>query len=457
MSPFSPDALWSALRALGVADGAALCVALSGGLDSTVLLHALARIAREQPHLKLRAVHVDHQLQTDSARWRAHCEAAAAALGAPLTSICVRIDAGEEGLEAAARRARYDALRALLAPGEALLTAHHADDQLETVLLALLRGAGVTGLSGVIADQPFGRGRLLRPLLGFTREALETWARAAGLVWVEDPSNENTALDRNFLRRRVAPLLRERWPAAARSATRSAAHLHEAGRLLAELAHADLARVAAEECIDVAQLAALDPPRRRNALRCWIRERGARAPSTRRLLAVERELLTARADRTPCVQWDDVELRRYRGRLYLDRRRRGAQPLGAVAWQTSSTLELPAGLGRLRLHADQAGGLSAAKLAPTLTVRFRRGGEQLRIAGEPHRRRLKKMLQAAGVPPWRRDRLPLIYSGDRLVAVGDLWVADEFAARDGEHAVRIAWERTALSAHRFLRYTALPS
>ena len=438
MPQFFPEALLQSLRSLVIADHASFCVAFSGGLDSTVLLHALARSVREDAHWRLRAIHVDHRLHPNSMIWRARCEATARLLQVPLASLSVRVDAREEGVEAAARRARYDALRQALEPHEILLTAHHADDQLETVLLALMRGAGLAGLSGIVADQPFGAGRLVRPLLGFTRAALEGWAQAEGLDWIEDPSNENTDLDRNFLRRRVAPLLTARWPASARNASRSAGHLAEAREILAALAQADLSRVGVDGRLSVERLAALEPARRRNLLRYWIRERGARAPSTRKLAAVEHDLLTAGEDRTPIVDWDDVEIRRYRGLLYLGRRTR---PNDAVElrWDPRSEIELPTGLGRLQLRPDPAGGLATAKLAPTLVVRFRLGGERLRLAGEAHRRSLKKMLQAAGVPPWRRDRVPLIYSDDRLAAVGDLWVADDFAARDGEDAARIVW------------------
>ena len=378
-----------------------------------------------------------------STAWRAHCDATAAQLGVAFTAVAVQVDASSgEGLEAAARRARYDALRGLLRPEEVLVTAHHADDQLETVLLALMRGAGLAGMSGTAARQSFGPGCLVRPLLAFARADLETWARREGLGWIEDPSNANTDLDRNFIRARVAPALAERWPAAARSAARSSRHLGEAAEALEALAQADLEGLIVGEQLDVAGLLALDPARRRNALRHWIRRRGARSPSTRKLAAIEQDLLTAGPDRTPLVDWDDVRLRRYRGRLYLDRRPAEHQAGGgSILWDARAPLELPAGLGRLELRQDPAGGISALLLAQTLVVRFRGGGETIRPLGDVHQRSLKKMLQAAGVPPWRRSRLPLIYSDDRLVAVGDLWIAGEFAASGGD-AVRIVWERS---------------
>ncbi|RPH54867.1 MAG: tRNA lysidine(34) synthetase TilS [Lysobacterales bacterium] len=442
MQQFSPQALARRLRSLAIADDASLCVAFSGGLDSTVLLHALTRIAGGEPH-RLRAAHIDHQLHADSARWRAHCEATAEQLGVRFAQAVVHVECGREGLEAAARRARYAALRELMQEDEILLTAHHADDQLETMLLGLVRGAGVAGLSGIPHSQPFGSGSLVRPLLEFTRAELEGWARAEGLVWLEDPSNDNIDLDRNYLRRSILPALRQRWPAAARSASRAGGHLEEAGQLLATLARTDLATVAVDARLDVARLLQLYPVRRSNVLRYWIRQCGARTPSTRKLAAIEHDLLPAAADRTPCVEWDDVELRRYRGLLYLDRRLPAFDSVRCLAWDPTTSVELPSGLGRLRLQSDPAGGLSRQKLASTLEIRFRAGGETLRPSGDAHRRSLKKMLQASGVPPWRRDRMPLIYSDERLAAVGDLWVAQEFAAQ-GAASVRIVWEREAV-------------
>jgi tRNA(Ile)-lysidine synthase len=438
---FSPSVLLACVESLVPRTSAELCVAYSGGLDSTVLLHALARALVDRPNYRMRAAHVDHQLQRDSANWRQHCGSVALSLQIEFVPLVVKVAADSElSPEAAAREARYAALRQILKPNEVLLTAHHADDQLETMLMALMRGAGLRGLSGVPSVQIFGGGWLARPLLDFSRAELEEWARAEQLTWLQDPSNENTSFDRNFLRHRVLPALRERWPAAAHSATRSTAHLREAGRLLDVLAAADLESVAIGSCLSMTQLASLAPARRRNVLRHWIRQHGMRVPSTRKLATIERDLLIAREDRLPCVEWDDVEVRRHRGLLYCMRQRPALEPADPLPWNVSQVLELPAQLGRLRAQRDAAGGLATARARGELQVHFRRGGEELQPAGDPHHRKLKKLLQDAGVLPWWRDRVPLIYAGEQLVAVGDLWVAEEFAARDGEEALRIVWE-----------------
>ena len=438
---FSPSVLLACVESLVPRTSAELCVAFSGGLDSTVLLHALARALVDRPNYRIRAAHVDHQLQRDSAIWRQHCGSVALSLQLEFVPLVVKVAADPElSPEAAARDARYAALRQILKPNEVLLTAHHADDQLETMLLALMRGAGLRGLSGVPSVQIFGGGWLARPLLEFSRAELEEWARSEQLQWLDDPSNANTNFDRNFLRHRVLPALRERWPAAAHSATRSTAHLREAGRLLDVLAAADLESVAIGSCLSMTQLAGLAPARRRNVLRHWIRQHGMRVPSTRKLATIERDLLIAREDRLPCVEWDDVEVRRHRGLLYCMRQRPAFEPADPLPWNVSQVLELPAQLGRLRAQRDAAGGLAVARVRGELQVHFRRGGEELQPAGDPHHRKLKKLLQDAGVLPWWRDRVPLIYSAEQLVAVGDLWIAEEFAARHGEDALRIVWE-----------------
>lgn len=422
--------------------GGAVCVAYSGGLDSTVLLHAMAQLVARNSSYRLRAAHIDHQLHADSGRWRAHCQEVAGALGVPLVQAVVDVSRdAESGLEAAAREARYGELRRLLEPGEVLLTAHHADDQLETLLLALMRGAGVRGLSAVPESQPFGPGSLVRPLLGFTRAELEMWAVEQRLRWISDPSNDNVDFDRNYLRHRVVPALRERWSAAALSAARSASHLGEALDVLDDVAVADVAAVSVGPCLSVDLLRTLDPARRRNVLRYWIRRSGARSPSTRKLAAIEHDMLAARADRVPCVDWDGREVRRHRGLLYCAPKVATEQLPEEIEWETGLPVELPGELGRLSMIEAGSSGIAAAKLAQPLRIRFRIGGETFQPAGDAHHRKLKKLLQSAGVLPWWRDRLPLIYSAGRLVAVGDLWIAAEFAASGGEPALAISWER----------------
>ena len=442
---FSPAALLTRIQAhLPASASGRLCIAFSGGLDSTVLLQALAAALGEQPagRFALRAVHVDHQLQSRSTEWRRHCADLAAKMGIDFAFRQVHVPPdAPTGVEAAARTVRYAALRSLIDPGEALLTAHHADDQLETLLLALTRGAGLGGLSAMPACQAFGAGWHVRPLLEFTRAELEAWAGAQGLSWLSDPSNDDSRFSRNYLRHQVIPALQRRWPGITHSAVRSAGHLAEAGVLLEALAAADHAVAAAGSCLQVAALARLDGSRRRNLLRYWLRLQGARLPSTRKLLSLEHDMLAAQEDRLPCVEWDGFEVRRHRGLLYAVAQLPPAQSQGATfEWDWSRELVLPDGLGLLRMQSVRGAGLARAKLPSRLPVTFRRGGESLQTAGRNHHRKLKKLLQEADVLPWWRDRLPLLHAEGRLAAVGDLWTAQEFAAHGEEEGVRIVWQ-----------------
>ena len=460
-----------------------MCVAYSGGADSTALLAALSQLPH--PVTRLRAVHINHRLHPHASRWSAHCRRVARALHVPLTVRSARIARTRgESLEAAARAARYRLLGAALAEGEVLLTAHHQDDQLETVLLQLLRGAGVAGLAAMPASAPLARGALVRPLLDVPRAALAAWMRTQALTWVEDDSNAELRLDRNFLRARVLPVIRERWPAAAATVARAARHAGEARRLLDALGAADAARASYGAMLSAKVLRRLPAERRRNALRFWISSAGYRAPPASRLEEIAGTLLAARADRQPLVAWEGACVRRQADLLSLSPRigsraagasaetakaRRadaaggGQVPAGATVvalprepamaavaaeltwrWHQSRTCVLPAPFGKLTLRRDSRGPLDLDALAPDLTLRARRGGERLRpVRGGP-RRTLKSLLQEAHVPVAQRAQLPLIFAGERLIAVADLWLDESVQARSAtRRRGRLVW-----SAHR---------
>ena len=416
-----------------------LCVAFSGGADSTALLAALAALQR--PPLELRALHVDHGLQPHSRRWSVHCRRVARALAVPLAVRRAHIVRGPgESLEAAARAARYALLGASLADGEALLTAHHQDDQLETVLLQLLRGAGVAGLAAMPAVAPLAAGLLVRPLLPLTRAELLAWLSTQDLPWVDDASNAQLHLDRNFLRARVLPLIRQRWPAAASTVARSARHAAEAQQLLDALGEADVARAAAGAMLSARVLRRLPLERRRNALRYWIAAAGARVPPTTRLEQLATALLAAREDAQPFVAWQGALVQRQGDLLAL---RIGPRPAAAALqeadaalgeltwhWREASTCVLPGPFGTLALKVDARGPVDLDALAPSLTLRSRSGGERLRpVRGGP-RRSLKRLLQEAGVPAPQRAHMPLVFAGERLIAAGDLWLDESVQADD---------------------------
>jgi tRNA(Ile)-lysidine synthase len=439
MQSFDPYHLHAALERILPPDASGrLCVAFSGGLDSSVLLQALVQAMAAHGRYRLRALHVDHQLQTPSRDWQQHCARVCRALGIELQSLTVTVrTAPGLSIEAEARSARHAAFAQALAPQETLLTAHHADDQLETVLLALLRGSGIKGLAAMPALQRLGQGWHARPLLEHTRAALHEWARSARLDWVCDPSNQAPRFDRSYLRNEVIPGLAQRWPAAAHSVSRSAQHAAEAQQLLEELAQADAGTAMVESCLRVSVLARLGGPRRRNLLRYWLRRCGASTPSTRKLAGLEHDMLCAGGDRLPCTTWDRFAVRRYRDLLYCMPREL-ALPPEPLSWN-GSPLSLGA-LGELLIVRSEQGGLASAQLAPEVSVAFRPAAEKLLFAARGQQHKLKKLLQRADVLPWCRDRVPLVISKGWLLAVGDWWVSEEFAALAGTAGLRIQWQ-----------------
>lgn len=294
-----------------------LLVAFSGGPDSTALLLAMHELLEETGRKQLRAAHVNHGLHSESGDWAEHCMATAHALGVPLACREVEVQADGKGVEAAARRARYAALAALMEPGEWLLTAHHQDDQWETLMLRMLRGTGIAGLTGIREKRRLGRGWLLRPLLDVPREDLRIWLEHRGAEYIEDPSNRETGFDRSFLRNEVLPLLRGRWPGAGATAGRMARLAGQTRKLLQDLAEHDSRGIAQADTIDCEGLLELSPARRANLLRERLSALGIAAPSEARLNAALEMLLNAAADRHPEARWGGVRLTRRRGRIFI--------------------------------------------------------------------------------------------------------------------------------------------
>lgn len=391
-------------------------IAFSGGLDSTVLLHLLVDLAHQHGLPRLTAVHVHHGLQAAADAWPAHCQAICAALGVPLQVIHVQVRAGSS-LEGAAREARYGAFERLTAANELLLTAQHRDDQAETLLFRLLRGAGVRGLSAMPESRPLGAGHLLRPLLGVSRAELERYAAEHCLSWVQDPSNADHQYSRNYLRHQVMPSLIARWPQAATSISRSAAHLREAQGLLDELAMMDLAPADGESdfpwldlpSLTLAPLQSLSPARQRNVLSHWLSKRG-RLPDTDHWAGWE-SLRDASAQGHPRWRLADGEVHRAGGRIWWLSGAWLQQAKSGIEWQDpGSPLQLP--------NNGQVFFVGSVPQGP-LHIRYRQGGEVMQVAGRGHRD-LKRLLNEAGLPSFVRGRLPLLYQDERLLAVANL-------------------------------------
>lgn len=392
-------------------------VAYSGGLDSCVLLHLLARAAQRHELPPIRAVHVHHGLQAAAEGWPAHCQQLCDALGVALDVQYVQVVPGAS-LERAAREARYAAFAGLMGPGEVLLLAQHQDDQAETLLYRLLRGAGVSGLAAMAHSRRLGPGHAVRPLLEVPRKTLEAYATSQGLRWVEDPSNGDTGFARNFLRQDILPRLAAHWPAASAVLTRAAAHQAEAQTLLQELAEIDLQRSRGHlgvswlniPCLDLPALRQLSEARQRNLLRHWLCDQ-TRMPDSRHWQGWA-DLRDAAADGTPLWRLEGGELRRHGDRLLW---------LGA-GWHTPwSSHEQPWPTVRQPLELPGNGVVRLVGQVPDgrLSIGYRQGGEVLNVPGRG-RRDLKRLLQEAGVPEFIRPRLPLLRRDGQVVAVANL-------------------------------------
>lgn len=437
-SPFSLQSL-SAVLAQNSQNSDYL-VAYSGGLDSHVLLHALSELATLQS-MNVTAVHINHGLSPAADSWSRHCQIVCEQLQVPIQVVSVDAQpASGDSPEASARQARYAALAELLQPTQMLLTAHHIDDQAETVFLQLIRGAGLRGIAAMPRLQRFAEGWLLRPLLDYDREALLCYARQHELQWIEDESNSSMAFDRNYLRQHIMPLIYARWPAARQTLARSAAHAAETTAMAETLARQDRVKATAiiDNSLDVSVLLSLTPPRRRNLLRIWIRDQGFAVPSTRIMERLCGELLTAAPDREPLIEWPQAQVRRYRQRLYLLPPMPPAVTITELPWQTDSNTKLP--LGELQSRQAVAAGLSGRRCQhQDLTIRFRVGGEFVRPAGRRRTVTLKNLFQEYAIPPWLREFMPLIYADDTLIAVPGICIHEDWQAKAGESGCIPVW------------------
>lgn len=391
-------------------------IAFSGGLDSTVLLHLLATLANTESLPALSAIHIHHGLQAAADAWPQHCQAVCDALAIPLQVERVTVKGGAS-LERAARDARYAVFSSLAQSNDVLLTGQHRDDQAETLLFRLLRGAGVRGLGAMPRQRTVGQGTLVRPLLDVSRAELKGYAQAHQLRWIEDPSNQDRQFSRNYLRHQVMPVLTERWPQAQASMARSAAHLREAQGLLDELAQIDLAEAETTHefawlgvpSLALAPLAALSDARQRNALSHWL-EPLTRLPDADHWSGWI-NLRDATTDASPMWRLADGELHRSAGRVWWLSGHWLRMPVIGADWQTpTSALRLP-----------DNGGVMLRGHAPTgpLRIAYRQGGEVMQLA-ERGSRDLKRLLNERAVPAFVRGRLPLLFRGEQLLAVANL-------------------------------------
>ncbi len=427
-------------------------VAYSSGLDSHVLLYAMAQI-RERLSGSLRAIHVHHGLQSDADQWSQHAIDESQRLSIELTTLKLDLQPAKgESLEAVARDARYQAMSALLGRGDMLLTAQHQNDQAETLLLQLMRGSGPSGLAAMPELAALGEAWLARPLLDVTRAELLNYAQQHELSWIEDGSNADLRFDRNYIRHQLMPLIEQRWPAASSTIARSARHCAEARQLINHLAASDFLQVAieGESRLSAAALHQLPAPRCRAVLRHWVEVQGFQCPTAAHVDRIMTEVLGAAEDRLPLVAWAGAEVRRFRDQLFIMAPLLSHESSAVFPWMGGSQLSLPSGLGSL--HVQMGSEALHVWRQGRIEVRFRRGGERCHRQGEAVSRALKKVFQEQlHIPPWLRDRVPLIYIDDELLAVAGFFICNSFASS----AISFRWEVDASIAEQLPKHQNL--
>jgi len=413
-------------------------IAYSGGLDSHVLLRLCRQLRKTLP-LKLRAIHIHHGLSANADLWAAHCARVCQEYEIDFAVKTIHFEKnGSDSIEALAREQRYQAFAEYLQKDEILLTAHHQDDQAETVLLQLSRGAGIKGLAAMPVIKPFACGWHGRPLLSFQRVALQRYAELEQLTWIEDESNQNINLTRNFFRHHILYPLKERWPTIAATLSRTAMHCAEANQLLDEFAHLLLSTVAGGKAntLSVTKLLRLSSEKQKLLLRAWIAKLGFPALNTKKIEQVQETILKAGRDRIPRIAWANVVLRRFKDDLYLVR----CLPVKieqSFLWDLSSALHLSP-LGKLQVQKTLATGFSEA--IGEVRVQFRQGGEKANIK-DRGRHTLKNLFQEWGVPTWERDYIPLIFKGEKLIGAVGYFTDPDFTASTNEWGMTLRWER----------------
>ncbi len=437
-NPLSAEIIESALNQHKTASH--IYVGYSGGVDSHVLLHLCASIKTLSG--KITAVYVHHGLQAEAESWSEHCQKIAENLNVHFMAL--RIDAtasSGESPEEAARNARYTALKPLINADDVLLIGQHRDDQLETVLLQLFRGAGLRGLSGIPESSFFGQGIMLRPLLNVSKLDINEYALAHQLQWVEDPSNQQNDYDRNFLRNIVIPLLKERWESCDKTVARSAKHCAEAQVVVSAVADELFYPVFSKsnKTLCISQLQAHKSPRQQLIIRHWFQSLGLRMPAQAFVDRIQSEVIAAREDSDPILLGQGCFIRRYRDKLYCLRQSE-QEPPRDMSWPADHNFIKYAAHRKLSYATSSEGILYEHWQKAKVTVKFRSGGEKICLPHRKEHHSLKKLFQEAGIPPWERQLTPLIYLNNKLAAVGELWISAEFYSEKPDACIRFSMQ-----------------
>jgi len=418
-----------------------ICVSLSGGVDSIVLLFALQQLLNET--FAIRAIHINHNLYEGSQSWANFCQKICDQIQIQINIYSIKVKVTEgSGIEAAARKARYEKLQKSIQEGEWLMTAHHKDDQLETILLRMARGTGVEGLKGIQKQFNFGSGKILRPLLEISKSEILGYAKEKKLDWVEDTSNQETYFDRNFLRMKVIPKLKERWPAFSSSVSRLSNISTQTSNLLKELAEQDLGFDYPVKNLDIEILKNKSIGRVINIIRFLILKNEMSVPSMKVLNSGVNTLLNPKSV-NPSMVWDNYCIKRYLNKLYFLQlsELQPTQGNRLINWLIDEPLKLDENGSALVAVMTKGQGLSLKKCDKNIDVQFRKGGESIRPVGHKITKKLKKLFQEDHVLPWVRDKIPLLYKKNELIGVGDLWFSQNYIASEEEDGFLVNWSR----------------
>ena len=416
------------------------CIAFSGGMDSTVLLHVMKNIIDEKS--QIRAIHINHNIVDNSKVWTKTCKSICKNFGIDIEIISLEVTHNGYGLEAAARDERYKKLKEKLYENEYLLTAHHEEDQMETVFLRMARGTGLDGLQGINEKYSFGEGIIFRPMLEVSKTSVMDYAKEHQLKWVEDSSNQDTHFDRNFLRKKIIPQFRERWPSIASSVSRLSQLSAQNIKILNQIAEEDIGPIANMNELPLAKLLDKSFERANNMLRYIILANGMSIPSMKTLQDGLKEMLDPETDKS-VIAWKDYCIRKYKNHLYF-LSNSDLEPNKVdvrIPWEIGKTVNLGENIGTIEATFIHGDGLSIEKCKNKLTISYRQGGELIKPIGHRINKSLKNLFQENQILPWMRDKIPLIYYQDELVSVADLWFNQNYVASQNEAGFVVNWHK----------------
>ncbi len=421
-------------------DSRKFLLAFSGGVDSMVLLDLLMNLVKESD--QLRVVHINHNLNEYSDDWAQFSSKVCEKYDLPLINASVKPKRQGKGLEADARALRYQSFREIIQDNEYLLTGHHQDDQMETLLYRIFRGTGIGGLRAIRRKTKFGKGFLYRPMLNVSRDKIEEYARLKNLKWICDSSNNDSSYDRNYLRKDIIPLIKKRWPSVEKKVSRLAVIAEQNQSLLNEFAIEDIGKLKNYSHLDVGTLSGKSYPRIVNIFRFMINKNNMGVPSMQVLNEGIKTLMHSKSE-SPSMTWNDYSIRRYKHRLYFLNSSLNSPNnlLTEISWDINKTINLGENLGSIQAQFLTGDGISLNKCPKSLAIKYRKGGEEIKPSGHKITKSLKNLFQENNVLPWVRDKIPLIYVDQELISVGDLWFNQDYKANNNEDGFLVTWDK----------------